>query len=343
MKQLIILLILLFLIINSSCVKDKPQDIINPIFNVSANNQVFIINEGPFNVGSGSISLYDPFSNKVSEDFYYQQNSSYLGNIVQSMTQINGEYCICINNSGKIIFCDKNFKKTHEISGLVSPRYIQQVSNQKAYVTDLFANAISVINLVNYTKTSIIPCYGKSEKMLQLYNEVYVTNTDKEYVYIINATTNLIIDSVNVGHNCYGLEIDQNDKIWTLSSGKNNVSPAKLSKINPTNHQIEKALVFTINETPNYLCLNKTKDTLYFINSNIYRMGINDNTLPNSFFIQNGNRAFYGLGINPNDYTLYVSDAIDFNQKSSIYVYSSNGNQKNTFKTNICSNSFYFK
>jgi hypothetical protein len=203
MKFLIYILLIVSLFI-SSCVKDRPQDMINPTINLSTDNKIYIINEGPFNTGNGSVSLYDPLSNNVSEDFYFQQNSSYLGNIVQSMNKINNEYCICVNNSGKIVFCDRNFKKTHEILGLVSPRYIQQVSYQKAYVTDLYANSISVINLLNYSKTSSIPCYGKSEKMLQLYNEVYVTNTDKEYIFIINVINDNVIDSIYVGYNCYG-------------------------------------------------------------------------------------------------------------------------------------------
>ena len=339
----ILFLILTTLVMLSSCIKDKPQDVINPTINLSTDAKIYIINEGPFNTGNGSISLYNPASNNVNEDFYFQQNSIRLGNIVQSMTKVNNEYCICVNNSGKVVFCDKNFKKTHEISGLVSPRYIQQVSYQKAYVTDLYANSISIINLINYNKTSSIICYGKSEKMLQLYNEVYVTNTDKEYIFIINVINDNITDSIYVGYNCYGIEIDQNNKIWALSSGKSTISNGKLSKINPATHQIENSFVFQNNESPNYLCFNKTKDTLYYVNTDIYRMHISSNNLPTNYFIQKGIKNFYGLGINPNDYNVYISDPMGFTQKSNIYIYNSNGTQLSVFKTDIGSNSFYFE
>ena len=106
-----IYILVIILITVSSCIKDKPQDTIKPIISLSSFNNVYIINEGPFMTGSGSISLYVPSSNTVCEDFYYQQNSNSLGNIVQSMAKINNEYCICVNNSGKVVFCDKNFKK----------------------------------------------------------------------------------------------------------------------------------------------------------------------------------------------------------------------------------------
>ena len=73
MKKILFLLLSTSFMV-SSCIKDKPQDVINPIINLSTNNKIYIINEGPFNTGNGSISLYDPVSNNVNEDFYFQQN-----------------------------------------------------------------------------------------------------------------------------------------------------------------------------------------------------------------------------------------------------------------------------
>lgn len=330
-------------IILQSCVKDKPLKMDDTKLNVLSNNLVYIVNEGPFITGAGSISLYDPSSNAVAIDYYYQQNGGKLGNIVQSMTVINNDYCIVVNNSGKLVFCDKNLKKTHQIVGFNSPRYIQQINYQKAYVTDLYSQSISIVDLINYSITGSINCYGKTEKIIYCSNRIFVTNTDKEYLYIINPVTDVIADSVYVGFNAYGLESDQHDKIWVLSSGKSGVSGGRLTKINSHSLQIENSFNFLNNEFPNYLCLNKTKDTMCFVNKNIYKMSINDNTLPNSFFINSSNFNVYGLGINPNDYNVYFSNAIDFTQSSSIYIYDATGTYVNTFKTDIGANSFYFK
>lgn len=333
----------LLIIVLQSCVKDKPLNIKVANLNVLSNNLVYIVNEGPFNTGAGSISLYDPESNAVAPDYYYQQNGSKLGNIVQSMTLVNNDYCIVVNNSGKLVFCDKNFNKTHQITGFNSPRYIQQINFKKAYVTDLYANTISIVDLINYSITSSIYCHGKTEKIIYCDNKIFVTNTDKAYLYIINPTLDIISDSLYVGFNAYGIELDQNNKVWVLSSGKSGISGGKLTKINPSSLQIEKYFSFPNNEFPNYLCFNKTRDTMYFANKNIYKMCINDNSLPNLFFINSSNFNIYGLGINPNDYKVYFSNAIDFMQSSSIYVYDGNGTYLNTFKTDIGANSFYFK
>jgi hypothetical protein len=150
-------------------------------------------------------------------------------------------------------------------------------------------------------------------------------------------------DSVEVGINAASVVLDKQDKVWVLSAGDQaNAKVAKLSRINPVNHQIELSLNF-VSGSPGNLCLNKTKDTLYYLNGDVYRMAITETALPTQALISKGNKNFYGLGINPNDYSIYVADALDYSQKSNIYIYSSTGEQKFFFKAGIIANSFYFE
>lgn len=326
-----------------SCVKDEPLKIDQPPIQLSGSQKVYVINEGPFQTGNGSISLFDKESGNVVENYYKSQNNSELGNIVQSLSCINYNYFIVVNNSNKIIICDNKFSKINQINNLVSPRYILKVSNQKAYVSDLYSNYISVIDLNSFTKIGSIPCFGKTEQMVLSYNKVFVTNTDFNYLYIINTINDRIEDSVYVGKNASSLIIDKNDKVWVLSSGNKQNHIARLTKINSITNQSELTLNFKDSDTPNNLCCNKTKDTLYFLNDKIYRFSILETNLPPLPFIENGNKLFYGIGINPHDYNIYVSDAIDYVQKSTIYVFDVNGKQKITFKAGIISNGFYFE
>jgi len=243
-----------------------------------------------------------------------------------------------------VVVCNSQFKKTGQITGLTSPRYILPITNQKAYVSDLYSNSISVVDLNTNTKVSSIPCNGWTEQMTLIYNKAFITNLKTHYVYVVNTITDAIIDSISVGKNAGSLVLDKNAKLWVLSSGdKTSAILGRLSRINPTNNQVELSFNFTTNDSPNNLCLNKTKDTLYYLNNGIYRMPINSNALPQSSFIAQGNKIFYGLGINPNDFNIYASDAIDYIQKSNIYIYDVNGNQKNYFKAGLISNGFYFE
>jgi hypothetical protein len=118
---------------------------------------------------------------------------------------------------------------------------------------------------------------------------------------------------------------------------------ARLSRINPLTNQIEISFSFNNGDAPRNLCLNKTKDTLYFLNNDVYRMAISEINLPSSSFINKGNKNFYGLGVNPNDYNIYAADALDYSQKSNIYIFDSYGNEKSVFKAGINANGFYFE
>ena len=335
--------ILSLLIPFSGCVKDKPAGPVQQQVQLTSAKKVYVVNEGRFQTGTGTISLYDTESGDVIENFYEAQNNAQIGNIAQSLNYINGNYYIVVNNAGKIVVCDNQLKKTGQISGLTSPRYILPITNQKAYVTDLYANAISIVDLNTNLKTSQIYCYGKTEKMVQIYNKVFVTNTDRDYAYIINTLTDAIADSVFVGKNAGSIMLDKHDKVWILGSGESPASNGRLTKINAVTNQVEAFIGFGANELPNNLCLNKTRDTLYYLNDGIFRMKISDNTLPSSAFIDKGSKNFYGIGINPNDYTIYAADAVDYTQRSNIYIFDVNGTQKSFFKAGIISNGFYFE
>jgi DNA-binding beta-propeller fold protein YncE len=333
-----------FLLAFSSCVKDKPGSPVQPQVQLTSTKKVYVINEGQFqNGGNGSISLYDPGNNSVIENFYEVQNQSQIGNIAQSLNYINGNFYIVVNNANKIIVCDDALKKTAQINGLTSPRYILPVTNEKAYVSDLYANAISIVDLNLNAQTGKINCWGKTEKMVLLYNKVFVTNTDRNYVYVINTTNDLIMDSVFVGLGAGSLVIDKNDRVWVLGSGNQAGSAGRLTKINPLTDQVESFLNFGSNDSPVNLCLNRTKDTLFFLNNNIYRMAISESALPATAFVENGSKNFYGLGVNPNDHTVYAADALDYSQQSHIYIYGADGVQRKDFKAGIISNGFYFE
>lgn len=326
-----------------SCVKDKPNSITPTPVKVSSTKKVYIINEGNFGIGNGSISLFNPTDLSLVSDYYKTQNTVSAGDVVQSLNYINDKFYVVVNNSKKIIQCDASFKSTGQVSGLTSPRYIQAVSNQKAYVSDLYANSIHVIDLNSLTVMKEIPCAGSTEKMRGIYNKVFVTNSEKNYVYVINTLTDEIQDSVFVGSGASSLEIDQNDQLWVLASGKLSSQKGRLSCINATNNQVTKYFEFDISKSPWQLCISGKKDSLYFINEHIYTMSIHDTQLPSNAFINRGTKNFYGLGYNPNDYKLYASDAIDYSQSSTIYMYDTNGNQIYVFKAGINSNGFYFE
>jgi YVTN family beta-propeller protein len=324
-----------------SCVKDKPEPQPEPVINLSNSQKVWVLNEGNFMSGNASVSLYDTGNNSVTENYFDAVNNLALGDVGQSMVKAGNAYYLVINNSGKIVVTDLQLKFKQTISGFNSPRYLLPVSNQKAYVSDLYANAISIVDLSNGSKTGSIPCKGWTEQMVMLYNKVYVSNINSNYIYVIDAIQDKLSDSIEVGKGCGNLVFDKFDRLWALK-GQHNAEAAKLWKINPLNLNDKTAFTFDANDKPGSLCINGQKDTLYYFNNGICRFTIQQTELK-AALIEKGNKNFYAMGINPLNGDIYASDALDYIQKSNIYIYKSNTLElKHQFKAGIISGYFYF-
>lgn len=335
---------ILFLV--SSCVKDKPQDPVKTAVSIDSENKVLITNEGNFGWGIGTISVYDPTSGAVIDKYDQQQNGgSTLGNVCQSITKYNNHYYIVMNNSNKIVVVNaSDFVKTATISGFNSPRYILPITFNKAYVSDLYSNSVQIVDLNTNTISGTISCLAGTERMALIYNKAFITNGNSNYCYVVNTATDMITDSINIGQGGSSIEIDKNAKIWILTSGNSTTGQSgKLVRINPISLQIEQSLNFNSGDSPYKLCANKTHDTLYFLNNGVYQFPISSSSLPSNPLISQGSKLYYGLGVNPKDYSIYVSDAIDYVQKSKIEIYQPNGALITKFNAGIISNGFMFE
>ncbi|MFT6747540.1 MAG: hypothetical protein ACJAZ2_001893, partial [Glaciecola sp.] len=145
MNRLLVVAVLLFVV--CSCKKDRPEENVF-VSEISGEQGVYIGSEGNFQFGNASLSYYDINSNEISPKVYENANGSKVGDVLQSIHQKGNTLYLVVNNSGKVELIDQfTFKNKGTISGFSSPRYFLTVSNSKAYVTDLYASAIAVVDL----------------------------------------------------------------------------------------------------------------------------------------------------------------------------------------------------
>lgn len=340
-----LILILAFFSMFISCKSDKPEDEIKPLINLNSEHGIYVINEGNFQFGNASVSYYNPENNTVVDDLYKTANSSGLGDVCQSMTEINGWYYLVVNNSQKIeVVNPDDFKKVSTINGLTSPRYILQVSSSKAYVSDFKSHRVSILNLSNNSKQGEIAIHGWTEEMLLMYGKAYITNMKNDKLYIVNTATDVLEDSLTLAQCPGSLVEDKNGKLWVMCQGDASLSKAgALFCINPINKNIEKRLDFALNQVPQRLCINDTRDTLYYINKHIFKMSVDATALPSQELINGNNKNFYGLNIEPKTGHIYASDAIDYIQKGTIFGFTSSGIQFTEFKVGLIPSKIYFK
>lgn len=332
------------------CMDYGPQE--EETFDNSSARGLFITCEGNFTYDNASLSYYDIETKTVSNEVFARANAMILGDVAQSMTIRKDKGYIVVNNSGVIFVIDVNtFKVSGLVKNLTSPRYIHFISDEKAYVTDLYAPRITIFNPTTLETTGYISTNGhkSTEQMVQYGNYVFTNcwSYDNK-ILVIDTRTDSVVDSITVGIQPTSLALDKNDKIWCITNGGYKGSPygyeaPSLYRIDPATLTIEQEFKFKLGDSPSELALNGTRDTLYFINSDIWRMDVDAQRLPLRPFLEFTGTIYYGLDIDPVSSEIYVADAIDYMQPGVVYRLKPNGEAVDTFRVGIIPGAFCFK
>ena len=170
MKNLSLAFILILFFI-SSCKKDNPQAA------APTSKGVYISNEGNYTFGNAEISFYDPAKQQVTNNLFKNVNGYSLGDVAQSIYIKDSTGFIVVNNSQKIEMVRiPSFQKIRTINiPNSSPRYILAVNDSIAYVTELYAGKV---NVVNFQSGSVVKTIDQmaawTEHMILFNNSVVV-------------------------------------------------------------------------------------------------------------------------------------------------------------------------
>jgi hypothetical protein len=342
------------LLLVAACVKDKPNPTPAPPPADTVNN-VYVVCEGSLGNGNSSLSMYSAASGIAYEDVYTSANNQSLGDVFQSMTVIGDKLFLCVNNSDKVVVLNKADHKQVGIISIPKPRYILPLSADKAYVSTLYSKKIYIINPQSMSVTGSFDMpYENTEAMLLKDDMAYFCPWDTacDKVYIINTKTDAIERSITVaGRAPQGAVQDKDGNIWVVSGNVYKKKQAALTCIN-ANNEVAKSFAFPDKADPMKPVFNKAGDMLYFIEVNynggneyngIYRMGINDASLPAAPFVQaNKYQYFWALDVHPVSGDIYIGDPKGFTQKGAVYIYSADGTKTKEFATGVGPGRFYF-
>ena len=352
MKNLLFLLSLIFL--TGACMRWDYADELTD-FDVKGNG-LFIICEGNFQYGNATLSYYDPVSNSVQNEVFYRANGMKLGDVAQSMTVYKDKGWIVVNNSHVIFAIDLNtFREVGRIENLTSPRYIHFISDEKAYVTQIWDNRIYIVNPSTYSVIGDIEVpgmnlqTGSTEQMVQLGKYVYCNCWSyQNRILKIDSETDQIVDELTVGIQPNSLVLDNQNHLWTITDGGYEDSPfgyeiPSLYCIDTESFSVQKIFTFKEGDNPSEIQINGFGDTLYWINDDIWKMNVDANSLPRSPFIPYQDTKYYGLTVNPDNDEVYVADAIDYSQQGMIYRFDSKGELIDQFYVGVTPGAFCWK
>ncbi|WP_375436993.1 DUF5074 domain-containing protein [uncultured Hymenobacter sp.] len=330
----------------------------NPAQPIAVTKTVFVVNEGNFLRSNAEISSFSKATNALlNANLFSTVNTRPLGDVAQSMAAQDSTGYIVVNNSNKVEVVNlRTFRSLATISNLKLPRYFAAASASKGYVSETVsysgaAGQVSVIDLKTNTITKFLAVGKQPERLLVVGNRLYVANGGENTITVINTTTDAVEGTITVGDSPNSLALDRNNKLWVLSGGKVaydanfNVDYAKttkgsLSSIVPGQLTATTRELATNLAQPNRLTTNGAKDQLYYtFQGGVYALGINEATLPTTPFIR---RSLYGLGVDPQDNTIYGGVSNSFSGAGKVVRYQSTGAPIDSFNVSVGPNSFLF-
>lgn len=341
MKKIILFASVIVLLV--SCTKDN--DVTGSFL---TGNGVFIINEGNFMGGNGSLSFYSYDSLKIYNDLFLNANGRPLGDVPNSMAVSGERIYIVVNNSGKIEVVDRNtMESVKTITGLSAPRHISIISNSKAYVSSMYSDSLSVIDLTNNTVSGYINIRRTSEAITVLRNRAFIANwIGGREIMVINTDIDKVIDSIEVAVEPESMVIDKDKTLWVLCNGgwmRNNY--AELIGVNTSTYDIERKLVFPSKlASPSCLKADGDGSTLYYLEAGVKKIKTDAVSISSAAaFIPETANYFYKMTVNPVNGDVLVTDAVDYQQKGHLLIYDSAGRLKADEKADIIPGMMYFR
>lgn len=317
---------------------------------------LYVVNAGNFNAGNATLSFYEPNTRSAFNEIFVKANDYKLGDTAQSITCRNNIGWVVVNNSHIIYAIDlATNKEKGRLTGITSPRYICFQSDEKAYVSSMYSDQLTIINPKTYSvigsitvpkNSEVAGATGSTEEMVLIGNYLYVTCWSYEKTLLkIDTTTDKVVGKVAVGIQPSSLVADRNGKLWTICDGGYEGSPVgyeapTLCRIDPEKMAVEETLTFTKGDYISKLRINGSGDKLYWLNGGaLYSMAIDGGALPSAKAIE-ADGYLYALTIDPTRNEIYVADAIDYQQPGIIYRYTATGELMDSFYVGVIPTEF---
>lgn len=332
-----LLTVLLIALVWSSCKKDDPTG--GTDLNIQQGKGVFILHEGGFNQLNASLAWLNDTASAIQTGLFQQVNQRLLGDILQSMTIVQDDGYLVLNNSKSI---EKINISTIELKDRLllsqSPRFLHAITPTLAFVSTLFSDELLIVNLDPLHVLDSIDLGHWSEEMITIDGKVWVASSNHDQVYQVDPQSRTVGDSITVGYGASHLAQDVEGHLWVMSIGNFIDIPASIHVVDPASGTTVKSWDFSLNEYPSKIQVYD--DQVYYLNGGLNRMSIQDAILPTSPFI--AGFGYYGYRIDPRDGRIWLADPLDFQQKGKIDLYQPDGTLIRSYTADVVPSDFGF-
>lgn len=293
---------------------------------------VFVLNEGNFQRANASLSLYLPAADSIYNDVFRSVNGRELGDTGNSITLHDGRAYIVVNGSNRIEVIDIATRvRVHaiECSAGASPRHIAFDEKGVGYITNLYANTVSIYDAATRTITGEVAVGANPEGLLVARGHVLVANSgfgNGRSLSVISTATRTLVGSIPVGDNPQTLVALDASTALVLCTGAyndwqdpNDDTPGMLYWIDLADRHVKDSLV--IGGHPQRLALDARGNAYTVAEDGITRIDLATKQITPRFIAG----AFYGLATASSLGHIYVTEPLDYVQPGRFVIYSENG------------------
>lgn len=314
-------------------------------------SSLYITNEGNFSDANGSVTSFDPQTKNTTQQVFENTNGRPLAGIIQSTTIIGDRLYIVLNNSDKIEVVDAaSFTSVGTIALSNTPAAIVAAGENKAYVSNLYANTLSIIDLENFEETgTTIPVGMNPQAMVKVGERVYVANNgfgNDNTVSVIDIPSAAVEKTLTVGHGPTELILDQSNRVWVVCNGliaydenfnrdPENDIPGSIYLINGESATI--AGDIQSGGHPTDLALNEQAGRGFLLNNGIHIVNLNSLQIATDPFSE---RSFNTIAYSTNEELVYVGQSKGYTQPGQMIRYDLEGTAVDSFSVGIAPNGF---
>ncbi len=339
--------LLLIAVSLAGCVKD-PVSALREVPVPSARG-VYVVNQGNFGRANSSLSYYDLESFRVYNDVFTAVNGKTLGDVAQGMTIRGSAGYIVVNNSQKIEIIDLS---TNLNTGTIptgngsSPGVMAFVNDTVALVTDLYANALLIVDVSGRRVTGSVPVGANPAGIAIAGGKAYVSNSgfgSGRTVSVVSLGTLTVTGTIAVGDNPNGVEITPAGEVYCVCTGAYDYSdpskdtPAWIAVINPLTDAVTDSVYVGGHATD----IGIGTDGIGYVPSTtaVYRVDTRANSVTGVF--REG--AYFAVGVESSSGDVYLADPKNYVGPGTVSVFAPNGELRVQFDVGIIPGAFTFK
>lgn len=345
--------ILLGLLIGVAACSDDPFSGPPPAENVT----LLVVNEGNFSDSNGSFTRYDLSNGTPVQSLFEQVNARPLGGIVQTAVLEDDRLYIVLNNSDKIEIAEAGTMQSIATVEFgehgITPAGFARASDQKGYVSDLFGNRVSVVDLEGGQATGTHIAVGNNPgSMVVVGNRLFVADNGfgaGNTISVIDTESDELVTQTEVGAGPFRLLVDLENRVWVASSGykafdeewnrdpENDIS----GRVDLLGSQGEWLATIETGGFPRSVEVDLDLGLAWVVNEGfVQQISLPSLELSPTPLI---GRDFRSIALSPTQDRLFLAQSRGFTQSGQTIVYDLEGAAVDSFQTGIAPSEFHFR